>query len=51
MVIDDSTLAELSARKIELVTRHWSDKHHQVVSGINLITLLRTDDDRKIPVD
>ena len=51
LVIDDSTLAKLYARKIELVTRHWSGKHHEVISGINLITLLWTDGDRKIPVD
>jgi putative transposase len=51
LVIDDSTLAKLYARKIELVTSHWSGKHRQVISGINLITLLWTDGDRKIPVD
>lgn len=51
LVIDDSTLAKLYARHIALVTRHWSGKHRQVVSGINLITLLWTDGDRKIPVD
>lgn len=51
LVIDDSTLAKTYARKIDLVTRHWSGKHHEVISGINLITLLWTDGDRKIPVD
>ena len=51
LVIDDSTPAKLYARKIELVTRHWSGKHHEVISGINLITLPWTDGDRKIPVD
>ena len=51
LVIDDSTLDKPYARHIDLVTRHWSGKHHQVVSGINLITLLWTDGDRKIPVD
>ena len=51
LVIDDSTLAKLYARKIELVTRHWSGKHREVILGINLITLLWTDGDRKIPVD
>jgi len=51
LVIDDSTLDKPSARKIELVTRHWSGKHREVVRGINLITLLWTDGDRKIPVD
>ena len=32
-------------------TRHWSGKHKQVVSGINLITLMWTDDDSQIPCD
>ena len=51
LVIDDSTLDKPYARHIDLVTRHWSGKHHEVVRGINLITLLWTDGDRKIPVD
>ena len=51
LVIDDSTLDKPHARHIELVTRHWSGKHHEVVLGINLITLLWTDGDRKVPVD
>ena len=51
LVIDDSTLDKPYAKHIDLVTKHWSGKHHQVVSGINLITLLWTDGDRKIPVD
>ena len=51
LVIDDSTLEKHHARHIELVTRHWSGKHHKPVRGINLITLLWTDGDRKIPVD
>jgi hypothetical protein len=36
---------------MELVVRHWSGKHHAVVSGINLITLLWTDGDRHVPCD
>ena len=30
---------------------HWSGKHRKTVRGINLITLLGTDGDRKIPCD
>ena len=30
---------------------HWSGKHRKTVRGINLITLLWTDGDRKIPCD
>jgi hypothetical protein len=51
LVIDDSTLDKPYAKQMELVTRHWSGKHHAVVSGINLITLLWTDGDRHVPVD
>jgi putative transposase len=51
LVIDDSTLDKPYARKMELVVRHWSGKHHAVVSGINLITLLWTDGDRHVPCD
>ena len=51
LVIDDSTLDKPYARSIELVTRHWSGKHHAVVNGINLVSLLWTDGDRHIPCD
>ena len=51
LVIDDSTLDKPYAQHMELVTRHWSGKHQQVVSGINLITLMWTDGDTRIPCD
>jgi hypothetical protein len=51
LIVDDSTLDKPYARKIDLVTRHWSGKHHAVVAGINLITLLWIDGDWLIPVD
>ncbi len=51
LVVDDSTLDKPYARAIELVTRHWSGKHHAVVQGINLVSLLWTDGDRHIPCD
>jgi putative transposase len=51
LIIDDSTLDKPYARKMELVTRHWSGKHHRVVPGINLVTLLWTDGERHIPCD
>src|SRR4051794_10241300 len=31
LVLDDSTLDKPYAKKIELVNRHWSGKHHAVV--------------------
>src|ERR1700722_16254111 len=49
LVLDDSTLDKPYARSIDLVTRHWSGKHHAVVRGINLTTLLWTDAGRHIP--
>ena len=42
LVLDDSTLDKSYAKRIELVTRHWSGKHHSVVIGINLISQVRS---------
>ena len=41
-VLDDTTLDKPYAKRIELVTRHWSGKHKSVVWGINLQTLVWT---------
>src|SRR3954454_4827676 len=51
LILDDSTLDKPYAKKIGFFSRHWSGKHHAVVRGINLITLLWTDGDRQIPCD
>lgn len=51
LILDDSTLDKLYAQHIELVSRHWSGKHHSAVKGINLLTLLWTDGDAHIPCD
>lgn len=51
LVIDDTILDKLYAKKIELVSKHWSGKHRSVVKRINLITLLWTDGDGHIPCD
>lgn len=51
LVIDDSTLDKPYAKQIELVGYHWSGKHHHVVKGINLISLVWTDGDRMYPCD
>ncbi len=45
LILDDSTLDKPYALKTELVTRHQSGKHHRVVNGINLVSLLWTDGD------
>ena len=51
LIVDDSVLDKPYARHIELVSRQWSGKHHAVVQGIDLITLLWTDGERHIPCD
>jgi putative transposase len=51
LVLDDTTLDKPYARRIELVTRHWSGKHRCVVLGINLLTLLWTDGRAALPCD
>ena len=49
LVIDDSIPDKMYSKKIELVSHHWSGKHHRVVKGINLISLLWTDGDSQLP--
>jgi hypothetical protein len=51
LVIDDSTLDKPYASKMALVTRHWSGKHGRVVQGINLVSLVWTDGDGRLPCD
>lgn len=51
LVIDDTTLDKPYASKMALVTRHWSGKHHEVVQGINLISLVWTDGNGCLPCD
>lgn len=51
LIIDDTTLDKPYAQTIELVHRHWSGKHHRVVQGINLVTLLWSDGTDAIPCD
>jgi putative transposase len=51
LVLDDTVLDKPYARHIDLVGRHWSGKHHGVVKGIDLVSLIWTDGDRIIPCD
>ena len=51
LVLDDSTPDKPYARRIELVSRHWSGKHHKVMLGINLISMVWTDERAIIPCD
>jgi putative transposase len=51
LVLDDTTLDKPYAKKMELVTWHWSGKHHDVVQGISLVTMLWTDGEKLVPCD
>ena len=51
LVIDDTTLDKPYASQMALVTRHWSGKQHEVVQGINLISLVWSDGDAAFPCD
>jgi len=51
LIVDDSTLDKPYAHHIALVHRHWSSKHHRIVAGINLVTLLWSDGPDTIPCD
>lgn len=51
LVLDDSVLDKPYARTMELVHHLWSGKHHRVVKGLDLLTLLWTAGDRHVPCD
>jgi hypothetical protein len=51
LVIDDTTLDKPYAKNMSLVYHQWSGKHHRLVHGINICTLLWTDGIAIIPVD
>ncbi|MCL0050900.1 hypothetical protein M1N22_03590 [Dehalococcoidia bacterium] len=51
LIVDDTTLDKFYARQMALVMCHWSGKQGQVVQGINLISLLGTDGEARLPCD
>ena len=51
LIIDDTTLDKPYASAMALVSRQWSGKHHAVVQGINLISLVWSDGDAALPCD
>jgi hypothetical protein len=51
LVVDDTTLDKPYASQMGLVSRHWSGKQRQVVQGINLISLVWTDGEARLPCD
>src|SRR3954469_7765788 len=40
LLVDETVVHTPSARHIDLVGRHWSGKHHAVVQGIDLVSLV-----------
>lgn len=51
LIVDDTTLDKPYAKKMDLVYPQYSGKHHHVVSGINITTLVWTDGNSVFPVD
>jgi len=51
LILDDTTLDKPYASQMALVSRHWSGQHHEVVQGINLISLVWSDGDAAFPCD
>ncbi|MEO5953100.1 MAG: transposase, partial [Chloroflexia bacterium] len=51
LILDDTTLDKPYAQQIELVHKHWAGKHHRIVAGINLVTLLWSDGTYAVPCD
>jgi len=51
LILDDSTLDKPYAQNIGPVTKHRSGKHHSAVKGIDIITMLWSDGDTRIPCD
>lgn len=51
LVVDDSTLDKPYANKMDLVSYHWSGKHHRVVKGINLVSMVWANGDLTLPCD
>ena len=50
LILDDTTLDQPYARRMDRVTYHWSGKHQGVVKGIALLTLLWTAGQALIPL-
>lgn len=51
LVLDDTTLDKPYAKNMDIVYHQWSGKHHRIVNGINITTLIWTDGEAIIPVD
>ena len=51
LVIDDTVLDKIHSKSIEMTYYQWSGKHHKIVKGIGLISLVWTDGYITFPID
>ena len=51
LIVDDTVIDKVHSKQIELTYYQWSGKHHSVVKGIGLITLVWTDGTNTFPID
>lgn len=51
LILDDTVIDKIYSKRIELTYFQWSGKHHKVVKGIGLITLVWTNGINTFPVD
>lgn len=50
-VIDDTVIDKIHSKSIEMTYYQWSGKHHKIVKGIGLISLVWTDGINTFPID
>ena len=51
LIFDDTVLDKPYAQEMPLVKVQYSGKHHRLVKGIDIVTLLWTDGEKIVPVD
>jgi len=51
LIFDDTVLDKPYAQEMSLVKLQYSGKHHRLVKGIDVVTLLWTDGEKIVPVD
>lgn len=50
-VLDDTVIDKIHSKFIEMTYYQWSGKHHGIVKGIGLISLVWTDGSFTYPLD
>jgi hypothetical protein len=51
LIVDDTVIDKIYSKQIELTYYQWSGKHHKIVKGIGLVTLVWTDGINTFPID